>query len=262
MLRPCSERVEAPPDVARRHVAGRQVVTAALDQPLVETLLSLTDAAGTDHDPAELLYILTTASVRLLDVDAAAVLLIDEDGRLVPVAATHDSTDELENLQIQVLQGPCLECARTGSAVSSEDLDVDEHRWPEFARLAREEGFRSVHAQPLHLRGTVVGALNLLRRRAGPLRTKDRKRAGQLAAAATIGLLHSRALHDAETVKAQLQHALDSRIDIEQAKGVLVERHGLTPGAAFERLRCESRRSHVPLRQLARAVLDKSPDAP
>ena len=233
-----------------------------MDQSLAETLLSLADSGRPDFDPAELLYTLTTASVRLLDVDAAAVLLIDEDDRLVPVAATNDSTVELENLQVQVRQGPCLDCTRTREAVFSADLDVDAHRWPEFVRLAREEGFRSVHAEPLVLRGQVVGGLNLLRARTGLLNAEDQTQARQLATAAAIGLLHRRALHHVETVRAQLQYALGSRIDVEQAKGVFAERHGLTPEAAFERLRSEARRGRVPLRRLARDVLGKPPDPP
>ena len=152
-----------------------------VDQSLAETLLSLADTDGADFDPAELLYTLTTATVRLLEVDAAAVLLIDEHDRLVPVAATNDSTVELENLQVQVRQGPCLECTRTQEAVLSADLDADAHRWPEFVRLARDEGFRSVHAEPLCLRGQVVGGLNLLRARTGLLPTKDQMKAQQLA---------------------------------------------------------------------------------
>ncbi len=231
-----------------------------VDQSLAETLLSLADTDGADFDPAELLYTLTTATVRLLEVDAAAVLLIDEHDRLVPVAATNDSTVELENLQVQVQQGPCLECTRTQEAVLSADLDADAHRWPQFVRLARDEGFRSVHAEPLCLRGQVVGGLNLLRARTGLLPTKDQMKAQQLASAATIGLLHRRALNHVEAVRAQLQYALGSRIDIEQAKGAFVERYGLTPEAAFERLRSEARRSRVPLRRIARAVLDKPPD--
>ena len=233
-----------------------------MDQSFAETLLSLADAGGTGFDPAELLYTLTTTSVRLLEVDAAAVLLIDEHDRLVPVAATNDSTVELENLQVQVRQGPCLECTRTREAVFSADLDLDAHRWPEFVHLAREEGFRSVHAEPLCLRGQVVGGLNLLRAGTGLLPGEDQMQARQLACAAAIGLLHRRALNQVETVRAQLEHALGSRVDIEQAKGAFVERHGLTPEAAFERLRSEARRTRLPLRQIARAVLDKPPHPP
>lgn len=235
-------------------------MTVVLDQSLTETVLSLTDTGGDEFDPAELLYVLTTACVRLLDVDAAAVLLVDEDDTLVPVAATHDITDQLEKLQILERQGPCLECVGSGAQVSSAELAIENDRWPEFVRLAGEEGFRSVHAQPLALRGEVVGALGLLRCQAGLLGTEDRRDAEQLATAAAIGLLHRRALHHLETVKEQLQHALESRIDIEQAKGALVERHGLTPAAAFEQLRRTARQRRIPVRELAREVIGKPVD--
>ena len=231
-----------------------------IDESLADTLLSLTDTGADYFDPAVLLYSLTTAGVRLLDADAAAVLLVDEHGRLVPVAATHDSTEQLEKLQVQVRQGPCLDCTRSRAAVLSADLGLDVHRWPEFARLAREEGFRSVHAEPLHLRGEVVGALNLLRSRTGLLSAEHQRQAQQLATGAAIGLLHRRALHRLETVAAQLQEALDSRVEIEQAKGALAERHGLDPAVAFERLRSAARRRGMPLRHLARDVLNRRID--
>lgn len=131
---------------------------------------------------------------------------------------------------------------------------------PEFTRLAREEGFRSVHAEPLQLRGEVVGALNVLRFRPGLLSAEHQRQARQLAAGAAIGLLHRRALHRVATVAAQLQEALDSRVEIEQAKGALIERHGLEPGVAFERLRSAARRRGTPLRRLAREVLDRRID--
>ncbi len=233
-----------------------------IDESLADTLLSLTDTGADDFDPAVLLYVLTTASVRLLDADAAAVLLVDERGRLVPVAATHDSTEQLEKLQVQVRHGPCLECTQTRMAVRCADLGFEVQRWPEFTRLAIEEGFRSAHAQPLQLRGEVVGALNLLRRRPGLLSAEHQRQTQQLATGAAIGLLHRRALHRVETVAAQLQGALDSRVEIEQAKGALVERHGLDPGVAFERMRSAARRRGMPVRLVARDVLDRRIDLP
>jgi transcriptional regulator with GAF, ATPase, and Fis domain len=231
-----------------------------IDESLADTLLSLTDTGVGDFDPAVLLYVLTTASMRLLDADAAAVLLVDEHGRLVPVAATHDSSEQLEKLQVQVRQGPCLDCTETKAAVRCADLGLEAQRWPEFTRLAIEEGFRSAHAEPLQLRGEVVGAMNLLRSRPGLLSAAHQRQARQLATGAAIGLLHRRALHRLETVAAQLQGALDSRVEIEQAKGALVERHGLDPGVAFERMRSAARRRGMPLRHLAREVLDRRID--
>ncbi len=227
---------------------------------LPEHLLELTDTLGPDFDAAGLLYGLALASTELLDIDAAGVLLLDEQGQLITVAATDNSTDHLEHLQAATHRGPCLESIRDGRGVSVLDLDHDQERWPEFARQARDEGFRSVHALPLSLRGDVVGGLNLFRRATGALSDADQRIAGLLAAAAATGLLHRRAVHHLETVNDQLQHALTSRIVIEQAKGFLAARLGTDPEVAFNLIRSYARRRSQPLTQVAQAVTDSRID--
>jgi transcriptional regulator with GAF, ATPase, and Fis domain len=209
---------------------------------------------------ADVLYTLTTACVELLDVDAAGILLIDDQGRLVPVAATHDGSEHLERLQVMVREGPCLDAVRAIKAVSSIDLDQDAGRWPKFVDQARAEGFRAAHAEPVALRADVVGALGLFRRQPGSMPAADERIAHLLATAAAIGILHRRVHRSVETVNAQLQQALTSRVVIEQAKGVLAERHALELEAAFGRLRGYARNHGQPLTFVARAVLDGSLD--
>jgi GAF domain-containing protein len=230
-------------------------VGTARDELVAEVVVALTDTLRDDFDVADVLYTLTTACVELLDVDAAGMLLVDERGVLVPVAATHDSTENLEKLQILVSEGPCFEAVRSLGSVHSDELD-DDARWPDFARQARDDGFRAVHAEPVALRAEVVGGLNLFRRQPGPLPAADQRIAHFLANAAAIGVLHRRALARVETVNEQLQRALTSRVLIEQAKGLLAERHGLDLDAAFKRLRGHARSSNQPLTSTARAVVD------
>jgi GAF domain-containing protein len=235
-------------------------VKAGRDELVAEVVVALTDTLRDDFDVADMLYTLTTACSELLDVDAAGMLLIDEAGSLVPVAATHDGSENLERLQILAREGPCFDSVQTVTAVSSTDLDQDSERWPLFVGKARAEGFRAAHAEPLALRGEVVGGLNLFRYEPGPLPPADVRIAHFMARAAALGILHRRAHRDVETVNGQLQRALESRIAIEQAKGVLAERHDLELGVAFARMRSHARNTGQTLTVVARAVLAGSAD--
>jgi transcriptional regulator with GAF, ATPase, and Fis domain len=233
-------------------------VRTSRDELVAEVVVALTDTLRDDFDVADVLYTLTTACVELLDVDAAGMLLIDDQGRLVPVAATHDGSEHLERLQVMIREGPCLDAVEGIKAVSAVDLDLDAGRWPEFVVQARSEGFRAAHAEPVALRTDVVGALGLFRRRPGSMPVADERIAHFLATAAAIGILHRRAHRNSETVNGQLQQALTSRVVIEQAKGVLAERYDLDLEAAFARLRGYARNHGQPLTFVARGVLDGS----
>ena len=136
------------------------------------------------------------------------------------------------------------------------DLEQGGHRWPDFSRRARDEGFRALHAVPLGLRGEIVGGLNLFRRATGMLTNTDQQTAHLLATAAATGLLHRRALHQRDTLNDQLQQALASRIVIEQAKGFLAARLDSSPEVAFALLRAYARSRQQRLSDTARAVVE------
>jgi len=114
----------------------------------------------------------------------------------------------------------------------------------------------SVHALPLRLRSEVIGAMNLFVVSPGPV-TEDDIALGQgLADMATIGLLQERAVHSQVILAEQLQSALNSRVLIEQAKGMLAERHGLDPADAFTLMRTYARRTGSPLLTIAQRVIE------
>jgi transcriptional regulator with GAF, ATPase, and Fis domain len=161
-------------------------------------------------------------------------------------------------MTLQTDAGPCLDAFRSGDPVVNADLHANQERWPRFAEAAQATGFVSVHALPLRLRATVIGALNLFCSTPGTLSHAD-VRAGQaLADVATIGILAQRSLHQAELLATQLQQALNSRVIIEQAKGVLAERRGITLDEAFEALRAHARNNNLRLSDLARDVAQRS----
>jgi GAF domain-containing protein len=156
---------------------------------------------------------------------------------------------------VQADQGPCLDCFRTGQPVSAADLAGD-GRWPRFTVAAGEAGFAAVHAIPMRLRAEVIGALNFFHVQPGPL-DPGKLRIGQaLADVATIGLIQQRVIHDRDVLTGQLQTALNSRVLIEQAKGVLAERLGLDMADAFTLLRASARSRNRNLSDLAHALVD------
>ncbi len=208
-----------------------------------------------DYDIVDLLDRLAAACVRLLGVSAAGLLLNDQQGHLAVVASSSEETRLLEIFQLQNDQGPCLECVRTGAAVVSADLDADRVRWPLFASFAIAAGFRSVVALPLRLREQTIGGLNLFDGRAVPVPEDDQRLAQALADVATIGILQQRSVHRSTMLAEHLQRALNSRVVIEQAKGVLAERNGVSMAAAFDSLRRYARDHNIKLTELAFAVV-------
>src|SRR5690349_4973595 len=222
---------------------------------LADVFIELADTLVDDFDLLEFLNRLTERCVELLDVAAAGLLLTDGQGALQVVAASSERTRLLELFQLQTDQGPCLDCFRTGTPVSVTDLPASD-RWPRFTAAAAEVGFAAVHALPMRLRTEVIGALNLFDVAAGPL-DADKVRLGQaLADVSTIGLLQQRAIHRRDVVTEQLQTALNSRVLIEQAKGLLAERLHVNVDDAFTILRNASRSHNRPLSNLAQAIVD------
>src|SRR5678815_3718767 len=190
---------------------------------LADVVVELADTLVDDFDVIDFLHVLTERCVQVLGISAAGLLLTDQRGTLQVVAASSERTRLLELFQLQADQGPCLDCFHTGQPVSVPDLP-SAGRWPRFTAAAAEVGFAAVHAMPMRLRSDVIGALNLFDTTPGAL-DEAKLRIGQaLADVATIGLLQNRAIRARDAVTEQLQTALNSRILIEQAKGVLAER--------------------------------------
>lgn len=224
------------------------------DVVVADVFVELADTLVDDFDMMDFLHVLTERSVQLLGVVAAGLLLADEQGTLQVVAASSERTRLLELFQLQTDEGPCVDCFRSGEPVSVVDL-AGAGRWPRFTTAAVEVGFASVHAVPMRLRTATIGALNFFGTHVGAV-DEDRLRLGQaLADVATIGLLQQRAIHRRDVVTEQLQTALNSRVLIEQAKGVLAERLQVGVDEAFTVLRRAARAQNRRLADLAEAVV-------
>lgn len=228
------------------------------EQRLARTFVELADTLVDDFDVVDILTLVAERCVELLDVAAAGLLLADARGRLQPMAATSAAGEEVELLQAARDEGPCPECYRSARQVLVPDLAAEADRWPGFVPSALAVGFRSTHALPLRLRGDVLGAMNLFGAAPGSLPAADLSAAQALADVATIAILQHRATREARALAVQLQEALDSRVAIEQAKGVIAERAGIEIAEAFVHLRRYARANGRRLTEVAQAVIDGS----
>jgi len=223
---------------------------------LARTFVELADTLVADFDVVEILTRLTDRCVDVLGVGAAGIMLVAPDGELRVMASSSEAMRVLELFELQAQEGPCLDCYRGGQPVVNQDLSVSNGRWPHFANEALAAGFRSVHALPMRLRGLVIGALNLFHVEPGEMSDVDVGAAQALADVATIAILQHRAALEAQLVNEQLHHALTSRIVIEQAKGIVAEREGLSMERSFARLRNHARNHNRRLADVARDVID------
>ena len=230
---------------------------------LVRTLVELADSLVDDFDVVELLSRLTERCVEVLGVSAAGVLLVSPDGDLRVVASSSEAMRVVELFELQSDEGPCLDCYRSGEAVINEDLATVNGRWPRVAPVALAAGFRAVHALPMRLRSSIIGALNLFASQVGAMADDDIVAGQALADVATIAILQQRAFVESRVLNEQLNHALTSRVVIEQAKGVLAERADVSMESAFEQMRKFARTNNLRLVDVAQLLIDRklSPEA-
>ncbi|SEH03109.1 GAF domain-containing protein [Nonomuraea solani] len=230
---------------------------------MAEAFIALADTLVTGFDLIDFMHGLAERCMDLLGVDAVGLLVTDQRGRLQLMGASSEQTRLLELFQLQNDQGPCLVCFRSGRPVHCADLAGPQAgAWPRFAEQARLAGFGAVSALPMRLREQIIGAMNLFQLQPGELDAGTAALAQAMADIATIGLLQERAIRESQVLSEQLQHALTSRVVIEQAKGMLSERHALPMDKAFTLLRQHARSHHQHLTDLARSVVTRTTDLP
>lgn len=230
------------------------------ERRLAKVFVELADTLVAEFDVVEFLQLLVERCVELLDVDAAGLLLADHRGTLQAMTSSIESVRSLELFELQHDEGPCLDCFSTGEPITNVDMSLAGGRWPTFTPAATQAGFRMCHAIPMRLREQVIGALNLFHAGDQELSAEDIEIGQAMADIATIGLLNERAVRERDVLATQLEAALDSRIVIEQAKGVVAERAGISVHEAFTLMRHHARSTNRPLSGLALAVIDGTLD--
>ncbi len=227
---------------------------------VVRSLVEMADTLVEDYDVVDMLTGLTDRCVSLLGVSAAGVVLASPAGGLGLVASSSEAMRLLELFELQAQEGPCLDAFRTGEPVAQENLEAGTGRWPSFATAAMEAGFQSVLALPLRLRQVTLGALNLFRATREPMAEADLIVARAFADLAALSVSQHRASTEAQRLNEQLSVALNSRVIIEQAKGVISERAGVGLAEAFVRLRTYARNGNYRLTDVAQAAIDGTLD--
>lgn len=233
----------------------------AREARVLSAVVTLVDNLLQDFDVVELLTDLTEQCATLLDVSSAGLLLADARGGLHLMAATSDHTEEIELLQLQADEGPCLDCYATGLPVSIADLSAVSGRWPQFVPAARSAGFASVHAVPMTAAGSALGALNLFGTRSGSLNESDLLVARSLAHVASVAIVQGHP-PTPETVLPRLKSALASHVVVEQAKGFLRERLDVTVTEAFALLRRYARENDTHASTVARRLMSEPASRP
>lgn len=226
------------------------------DAKLLETFAKLADTLVADYDVVDLLQFLVDTCQDLLDTAAAGILLADPTGDLEVIVSTSEASRLVEMMQLGAEAGPCIESFTTGRVVSVPDISHVSDAWAPFRDSALDQGFASAHAIPMRLRETTIGTLNLLRETEGELEPQDAAAAQAFADVATIGILHERSMRESMVLAEQLQNALNRRIVIEQAKGVIAHTHKVSMDDAFTLIRDYARSHQVPVSQVAARLVD------
>ena len=238
-------------------------MTTVSAERLSRIFVEVADTLVDDFDLLDFLHMLTVRTADLDGASAVGLLLADQRGNLRFMAASDEKAKILEIFQVQVSEGPCFDAYRTATPVLNEDLAGAAERWPSFTPQALAAGFQSVHAFPMRVRKEVIGALNVFGNTVGGnFDAADVQIVQALTDVAAIGLLQERAVRRGEILTEQLQGALNSRVVIEQAKGVVAQARGVNPDDAFNLIRQFARGTNQRLSEVANSIVTNLPTLP
>lgn len=247
----------------RPGVGGVEVSVVASDPSVVELtgafarlqglLLDAGTAAGAVAELAEVAQDLIPLAV------GAGVTLIDQNGEPTSLAATDPGVEAVDRMQYEAGEGPCLTAWDTVTFQRVEDT-YTETRWPDWAAAAAATGVRSVLSAPLVYQGQEIGAVKVYAGEPEAFTEHEEHLLGLLAGAAATLLGAVQDSRSAHQLTGQLHNAVAGRHEIQQAVGLLMERHDLEAEAAHARLLAGARQQHLPVVELASRVLHHAED--
>ncbi|TFD92960.1 ANTAR domain-containing protein [Cryobacterium lactosi] len=211
---------------------------------LVEVVSALADTSKPGYEAIDTFDLLVRSATSLTSAVEAGILLADHNQHLHVVASTSERTSDVEEAQLGSEQGPCVVAFRTGETVNVPNIAASRVDWPAFAALAEDRGFHAAHAVPLRHRGQILGGLILFSEQLGPLSDEDAASIEAMVRAATTNL------------NEELHRALDARVTIERAKGVLAQQYGVPMDAAFSLLRAHARKTDKRLGDIAGKIMN------
>lgn len=221
----------------------------------MQALRSFATDMGRSYDIIEMSYRLGERVTEALGVAGAGVSVQDEAGDLKFVTATSEKIGLMEQVQEKHQQGPCVSALRTQRPLVVNDLGTVSD-WPEYREVARELQLCAVVGYPLSHEELRLGALNVYSAETREWTNDDLDVLGVFADMATAYLVRTAQLAETRELAKQLQGALDSRVVIEQAKGMLANQHGIKVDEAFRRLRRHSQEHNMKLLEVCRLVVN------
>lgn len=226
------------------------------EQWIASTFVEIADHLVDEFDVIELLATLAERCAEYVHASEVGFLLVDPSGTLQVIGSTSEQMEILELLELQSSEGPCWDCYKTGESIVNQAIDDANDRWPTFTPAATAIGLRTVHALPMRLRSNTIGAINIFHVEQKVLSPGEVSVTQAFADVATIAIMQVRTLRNATQLAEQLQHALEARIIIEQAKGVLSSALQLNMADAFNALRKYSREHSYRLSTVALDVTE------
>lgn len=226
------------------------------DDQIANALVDFIGTLTQDHTVEAVFRHLGDHCTDLLPAEGVGVLLLEEQ-RLTVATANSEVGDMVESLEVELEEGPCVECVRIGHPVLVPDLAAAADRYPRFVPRALEAGAGAIHALPMTGQGELVGSLNIIHLQPTEMTELQLSTARMLADVAVSYIFAVRLHEETSELAGQLQNALDTRVVIEQAKGMLSERHGESLADAFDRLRTYARNRSTPVREIARQVVEE-----
>jgi len=219
-----------------------------------QSLKKLQDALLGTESVEQFLQEMSVLAASLIDGGISCGMTMQPDGRPVTVACSDQVAAQVDELQYEFDDGPCLRAMRDGHVVCIDDT-ADKARWPEFEAQAAAAGVRSCLALPLTADGHSIGAINLYARTASAFGAAEARRAESFAENASGALtLATRLAWNANLID-QLRSSLASRTIIDQALGIIMARERCTQSYAFSILRSASQNNNVKLRDIAASVV-------
>jgi GAF domain-containing protein len=225
------------------------------DQPLfLQTLSRFAVVLPAHYDLEAVLSELTQSVTEVLGLSGSGVTMAEE-GRLRFVTAVSQASAELERNQEEQQAGPCRDAYVTGQVVRVTDVRLESARWREFSATAIQVGVAGVAGIPMRLADEIIGALNLYSPEPRAWSDGDIAVAGVLADVATSYVVNASKLRQQQQLSEQLQEALESRVVIEQAKGITAYKNAVTVDQAYQLMRRHARNNNASLRVVAEAIV-------
>lgn len=222
---------------------------------LVAVLARFARLLPTAQEPPAILDELLRGTRDVLKPDGVTAALCSPDQPELS-RGTPEELLELEACQWDCLLGPAVVARTCGAPMTVTEIARYRDMWPEYTELAQRHGISSVAAIPLRVEHAETGVLSLYSRQPRGWTSNDLSVAALLAGMAAGHLVSMNLVRQHQRMTEQLQHALTTRIVVEQAKGVIAHAHRTTPAAAFELIRAHARRNRITVHAVARGIVE------